>query len=319
MEVQNQPIKSPKLSLKRKRKEVNNNAITPFWNVVLNIIIGLFAFSCVFPFLFVIAISFTDEMALTMNGFSLFPEKFSLEAYKFVFQTGDQLFRSFGVTVMVTVLGTLISLFLITTYAYVISRRSFRYRNFFSFFAFFTMLFSGGMVPGYIVVTQFLHVQNTILALILPQAMNAFFILVMRTFFQTTVPDALVEAAKIDGAGEMRTFAQIVLPISLPGIATIGLFSTLGYWNDWFNALLYIDKANLVPLQALLMRIQNNMEFVIQNSMKMGGSNFEIAATMPKETVRMAMVVLATLPIALAYPFFQKYFVQGLTVGSLKE
>ncbi|MNV56526.1 L-arabinose transport system permease protein AraQ [compost metagenome] len=148
--------------------------------------------------------------------------------------------------------------------------------------------------------------------------MNAFFILVMRTFFQTSVPDALIEAAKIDGSGEFRTFLQIVLPISLPGIATIGLFCTLGYWNDWFNALLYIDDASLVPLQAMLMRIQNNMEFVIQNSMQMG-SSFEIAATLPTETVRMAMVVLATLPIALAYPFFQKYFVKGLTVGSLKE
>ena len=148
--------------------------------------------------------------------------------------------------------------------------------------------------------------------------MNAFFILAMRTFFQTSVPDALIAAAKIDGSGEFRTFLQIVLPSSLPGIATIGLFCTLGYWNDWFNALLYIDDASLVPLQAMLMRIQNNMEFVIQNSMQMG-SSFEIAATLPTETVRMAMVVLATLPIALAYPFFQKYFVKGLTVGSLKE
>ncbi|WP_144407069.1 carbohydrate ABC transporter permease [Paenibacillus sp. IHBB 10380] len=318
MEVVKQNMNSPKRVFKRKPKEVDNNAISSFWNVVLNIIIGLFAFTCVFPFLFVIAISFTDEKVLALNGFSLIPEKFSLAAYEFVFNTGEQLFRSFGVTLLVTVLGTIISLILITTYAYVISRRSFRHRNFFSFFAFFTMLFAGGMVPNYIVVTQFLHVQNTIWALILPQAMNAFFILVMRTFFQTTVPDALVEAAKIDGASEMRTFVQIVLPISLPGIATIGLFSTLGYWNDWFNALLYIDNANLVPLQAMLMRIQNNMEFIIQNSMQMG-SSFEIAATMPKETVRMAMVVLATLPIALAYPFFQKYFVKGLTVGSLKE
>ncbi|WP_339315847.1 carbohydrate ABC transporter permease [Paenibacillus sp. FSL R10-2734] len=304
--------------IKRKKKEVDNNAITPFWNVVLNFIVGIFAFTCVFPFLFVIAISFTDEKVLALNGFSLIPEKFSLAAYEFIFKTGDQLLRSFGVTLLVTVLGTLISLFLITTYAYVLSRRSFRYRNFFSFFAFFTMLFSGGMVPNYIVATQFLHLYNTIWALILPIAMNAFFILVMRTFFQTTVPDALIEAAKIDGSGEFRTFLQIVLPISLPGIATIGLFCTLGYWNDWFNALLYIDDASLVPLQAMLMRIQNNMEFVIQNSMQMG-SSFEIAATLPTETVRMAMVVLATLPIALAYPFFQKYFVKGLTVGSLKE
>ncbi|WP_392397669.1 carbohydrate ABC transporter permease [Paenibacillus tuaregi] len=287
------------------------------WNIVFNIIIGLFSFSCVFPFLYVIIISFTDEKTLALEGFSILPSKFSADAYHYIFSTGSELFSSFGLTLLVTVLGTFITLFLVTTYAYAVSRKSFEFRGFFSFLAFFTMLFSGGMVPGYIVMTQFLHLQNTIWSLVLPLAMSAFSIIVMRTFFQTTVPDEIIESAKMDGAGEFLTFARIVLPISLPGIATIGLFSSLGYWNDWFNALLYYNKPDLTPpLQFMLMRIEKNMEFLRQMSQHLG--DYNAVGALPTETVRMAMVVLATLPIVMAYPFFQRYFVQGLTVGSVK-
>lgn len=301
----------------KKRKKRDYNAISPIWNVLFNIIVGLFAFSCVFPFLFVIMISLTDERTLALEGFSLWPSQFSTEAYRYIFQAGNDLLISFGVTLSVTVIGTLLTLALVTTYAYALSRKSFEFRGFFSFLAFFTMLFSGGMVPGYIVMTQFLHLQNTIWALILPLSLSAFSIIVMRTFFQTTVPDEVIESAKIDGAGEFRAFFSIVLPISLPGIATIGLFSALGYWNDWFNALLYYNKPELTPpLQYLLMRIEKNMDFLTQNAKYLG--NFDAAAALPTETVRMAMVVLATLPIVMAYPFFQRYFVQGLTVGSVK-
>lgn len=301
----------------KKRKKRDYNAISPIWNVLFNIIVGLFAFSCVFPFLFVIMISLTDEQTLALEGFSLWPSQFSTEAYRYIFQAGNDLLISFGVTLSVTVIGTLLTLALVTTYAYALSRKSFEFRGFFSFLAFFTMLFSGGMVPGYIVMTQFLHLQNTIWALILPLSLSAFSIIVMRTFFQTTVPDEVIESAKIDGAGEFRAFFSIVLPISLPGIATIGLFSALGYWNDWFNALLYYNKPELTPpLQYLLMRIEKNMDFLTQNAKYLG--NFDAAAALPTETVRMAMVVLATLPIVMAYPFFQRYFVQGLTVGSVK-
>ncbi|NEW09111.1 carbohydrate ABC transporter permease [Paenibacillus sp. SYP-B3998] len=293
------------------------NKINYTWNVIFSFLIGLFALSCVFPFLFVIIISFTDEHTLAVEGFSLVPKQWSADAYKFVFESGHQLLRSFGVTVTVTVIGTLLTLFCVSTYAYAIARKNFTYRRFFSFLAFFTMLFSGGLVPSYIIMTQFLHLQNTIWSLILPSILNAFYIIVMRTFFQTTVPDALIESAKIDGASEFGIYVKIVLPISLPGIATIGLFSTLGFWNDWFNALLYIDDPKLVPLQAMLMRIQNNMDFMVQNSKNL--ISYDVMSSLPTETVRMAMVVLATLPIAMAYPFFQKYFVQGLTIGSVKE
>lgn len=288
--------------------------------MIFNLIAGLFAFLCVYPFLFVIVISLTNEEALARNGYSIFPEKWSFSAYEYIFKAGDQLLRSYGVTILITVVGTLISLAVICLYAYAISRKNFQYRGFFSFIAFFTMLFNGGLVPTYMVLTQVLHLKDTIWALILPLIMNAFYVLIMRTFYNTTVPDAIIESAKIDGAGELRAFITIVLPISLPGIATIGLFATLGFWNDWFNALLYIDNPALVPLQSMLMRIENSMQFLLNNAqLNASGQTLELMRTLPQESTRMALVVLATLPIACAYPFFQRYFVQGLTIGAVKE
>ncbi|MCU6712961.1 carbohydrate ABC transporter permease [Paenibacillus sp. J5C_2022] len=300
------------------KKSRDFQKLTSGWNVAFNIVAGVFAFLCVFPFLFVTVISFTDESTLAHNGYSLFPEKLSLEAYKYVFQTGDQLLRSYGVTIFVTVVGTVISLIVTTLFAYAISRKSFKYRNFFAFFAFFTMLFNGGLVPTYIVATQLLGLKNSVWALILPLLVNAFYIMIMRTFFATMVPGAIIESGKIDGAGEFGIFVRLVLPLSLPGIATIALFNTLGYWNDWFNALLYIEKPDLVPLQSMLMRIENSMQFILQNSQNTS-INMGILQDMPQDTSRMAMVVLATGPIIFAYPFFQRYFIQGLTIGAVKE
>ena len=302
----------------RTKTRRDHTKLSPAANLFAHFAAGSFAFACVFPFLFVVIISFTDETTLAKNGYSVFPEKWSLEAYKYVFQSGDQLLRSYGVTIFVTVVGTILSLAMITLFAYAISRRSFKYRNVFSFFAFFTMLFNGGLVPTYIVATQLLGLKNTVWALILPMVVNAFYIMIMRTFFVTTIPEAIIESGKIDGASEFKIFTRLVLPLSLPGIATIGLFSTLGYWNDWFNALLYIDEPNLVPLQSMLMRIENSMQFILQNSNN-PSINAGILQNLPQDTTRMAMVVLATGPIVLAYPFFQRYFIQGLTIGAVKE
>ncbi len=292
--------------------------LSPVLNITFNLIAGLFSLACVFPFLFIVILSFTDEKTLARNGYSLFPEKWSLEAYKYIFKAGDQLLRSYGVTVFVTVVGTVLSLIFISLFAYAISRKSFKYRTFFSFFAFFTMLFNGGLVPTYIVTTKLLGLQNSIWALIMPLAVNAFYIMIMRTFFSTMIPDAIIESGRIDGAGEFGIFLRLVIPLALPGLATIALFSTLGYWNDWFNALLYIEDPSIVPLQSMLMRIENSMQFILQNtnnpSIGMG-----VLQSMPQDTSRMAMVVLATGPIVLAYPFFQRYFIQGLTVGAVKE
>lgn len=300
------------------KKQRDFHQVSRGWNFILHLIAGIFSFMCVFPFLFVVIISLTDEKTLATGGYRLIPAKWSLEAYRFVFETGDTLLRSYGVTILVTVVGTILSLIMISLYSYAISRKSFPYRRFFSIFAIVTMLFNGGMIPTYMVVSQLLGLKDTLWALILPLAMNAFYIMILRTFYSTSVPEPIIESARIDGAGDFYIFLRIVLPLSLPGLATIGLFSTLGYWNDWFNALLYIDKPSLVPLQSMLMRIESSIAFIQQNSQN---SSLSLTAlqSIPQDTSRMAMVVLATLPIIFAYPFFQRYFVQGLTVGAVKE
>lgn len=226
--------------------------------------------------------------------------------------------NSLWISVLVTVVGTVINSTFTSTYAYAISRSNFKYRKFFTVFCLITMLFSPGMVANYIVVTNMLHLKDTLWALILPMAVSPFNIIVMRTFFKRQVSESIIESARIDGASEMRIFTQIVIPLAVPGIATISLFAALGYWNDWFNALLYIQSDNLIPLQYLLMKIQSNIEMLSQNASagtQFGGSLMAI----PKEATRMAMVVIATLPIACSYPFFQKYFVRGLTIGGVKE
>ncbi|NIK70513.1 MULTISPECIES: carbohydrate ABC transporter permease [unclassified Paenibacillus] len=300
------------------RKTKDFHRLTPAWNVIFNLIAGLFALACVFPFLLVMVISFTDEKTLALDGYSLFPKKWSTDAYSYLFKAGDQLLRSYGVTILVTVVGTVISLVFISLFAYAISRKGFKYRKFFSFLAFFTMLFNGGLVPTYIVTTKLLGLGNSLWALILPLAVNAFYIMIMRTFFSTMIPDAIIESGKIDGAGEFGIFFRLIVPLALPGLATIALFNVLGYWNDWFNALLYIENPDLVPLQSMLMRIENSMQFILANSNN-ASLGTAVLQSMPQDTSRMAMVVLATGPIVLAYPFFQRYFVQGLTVGAVKE
>lgn len=301
------------------KKRFKPGSISVFWNIMFNIITGTFAFMCIFPFVFVIIISFTDEMSLALNGYKLIPQKLSLNSYAYLLKAGDQLARSYMVSIFITIVGTIITLVITASYAYVIYKKDFKYRKHFTFIAFFTMLFNGGLVPFYMVMTQILHMRDKVWALILPLCLNAFYIIVLRTFFQINIPDSILESAEIDGSREYRIFFQIVLPISLPGLAVIGLFSSLGYWNDWFNALLFIDSPNLTPLQYLLMRIEKNMEFIIQNAQKMSsGQTASVVKSMPRESAKMAIVVMSVLPIACAYPFFQKYFISGLTIGSVK-
>jgi putative aldouronate transport system permease protein len=303
-----------------KKKQRPLDQLSPFWNVMFHGIAGLFSCICVIPFVLILIISLTNEQSLLANGYKFIPEQWSFSAYQYTFRTGDQLLHSYGVTIFITVVGTMLTLILTSLYAYAIYRTAFKYRGLFSFIAFFTLIFSGGLVPSYFVMTQLLHLKNSILALILPLSLNAFNILILRTFFQTIVPDGMIESGKIDGASEFKVFTRLVLPISLPGLATIGLFSTLGYWNDWFNALLYIDSPKLVPLQAMLMKLENNMAFLIENSrLLQSGDSLELLKSLPQEATRMAMVILAVGPIIFAYPFFQRYFVQGLTIGSMKE
>lgn len=305
---------------KKKVKKVEIRSFNPTVNLIFNVVIALFAISCVMPFFFVVMISLTEEASLAQMGYRFWPDEFSFVAYKYIFAgaMSEKIFRALGVTVFITVLGTVVNASMTSLYAYVISRSNFPFRRFFTVFALITMLFTPGMVATYLVVNNLLFLKDTIWALILPLALGPFNILVMRSFFIKTVPDSIIESARIDGATEMRIFRSIVLPLAVPGIATISLFAALGYWNDWFNALLYIQNDNLVPLQYLLMKIQNNLDFLARNS-GMGAQIQGGLAALPSESARMAIVVVSTLPIALTYPFFQRYFVGGLTLGGVKE
>lgn len=305
---------------KEKVTKVEIRNFNPTANLIFNIIIALFALSCVLPFFFVVMISLTEEHSLAELGYRFWPKEFSTAAYSYIFagQMSSKIFKAFGVTVLVTVLGTVVNSTMTSLYAYVISRSNFPFRKFFTIFALITMLFTPGMVATYLIVSNMLFLKDTIWALILPMALGPFNILVMRTFFIKTVPDSIIESARMDGASELKIFMKIVLPLAVPGIATISLFAALGYWNDWFNALLYIQNDDLVPLQYLLMKIQSNLDFLAKNA-GMGAQVQGGLAALPSESARMAIVVVSTLPIALTYPFFQKYFVGGLTIGGVKE
>jgi len=286
-------------------------------DIALNILMILCTIACVLPLLIVFSASITDEKAVTMYGYSLFPRNLSLEAYKYIFKDIMVILRAYGVTVFVTVVGSALSLVIIALYAYPISRKDFKYRNVFTFIAFLTMLFNGGLVPWYMVYVNVLHIDDTIMALILPYLMTPLYVLIMRTFFITTIPDGIIEAARIDGAGELQTFVWIVLPLAKPVLATIGLFNLLTYWNDWYAPLLFINNEKLFNLQYLMYRVDKAIIYLSNNAGSINNAT-QIMANLPTQTARMAMAVVAIGPIILAYPFFQKYFVEGLTIGSIK-
>lgn len=305
----------------RKLEEAQNkyNSIKSSTNVLFNTILTVLSLLSVIPFIFVIIISLTDEESLAMNGYRFIPEKWSFYAYEYIVSAGENIIRSYGVTILVTVTGTILGLLLTGTYAYALSRKTYAFRSFFTKVITIPMLFSGGMIANYLIVTKVLMLKNTIWALILPLCLNSYNIIVLRTFFKTSIPDSVVESAKIDGASEWHLFFRIVIPMALPGLATIGLFLTLGYWNDWFNAMMYMDDKTWIPLQYLLIQIESSIDWLASNKSMMGVDGIQAAANLPKETIKMAIVVISTLPIIFAYPFFQRYFVNGLTIGAVKE
>ena len=273
---------------------------------------------CVIPLLFVFSISITEEEALRTNGYQLIPSVFSGSAYKFLWNERGMILRAAFMSILVTIVGTLIAIALDTSVGYVVSRRNFRLKKLYTWLIFIPMVFNGGMLASYVVVNNILGLSNTIWALILPLACSSFSVTICRTFFRTTVPDSIIESAKIDGAGQFRIWSQIVMPISKPVIATIGMFAAFGYWNDWFQASLYIQDKNLQTLQSLLNNIQKNIEYIANNPY--GGLSLQqYKSSMPTESVRMAIAIVIIVPIACTYPFFQKYFISGLTIGSVKE
>lgn len=286
--------------------------------VVIHIIIGLFSLLCVIPFIFVIIISFSAESSIREIGFSFLPKLLSLEAYQYVIDMGDQLWRSFFNSIFISVVGTGLSVLICIMYSYALFRRDFKFCRLFTFFSFFTMIFGGGLAPTYMICKNILSLNDNYAALIVPLLVSPFNFIIMRTFFQGSVPEALIESASIDGSGEYRTLFQIIVPVSMPGIATISLLNMLAYWNEWFVALLYINSPKYIPLQYLLMKMQQQVEFLVNNSSKVGAEASAIAAQLPKESLRMAMVVIIVVPIAFAYPFFQRYIISGLTIGAVK-
>ena len=287
-------------------------------NIILHSLFWVVTAASLIPFLLVLAVSFSDEKGIFLHGYSFIPDKFSLSAYQYLFNDFDTIFKSYIITIIVTIVGTIISLLITALYAYPISKRDLPFRNTLSFFIFFTMLFGGGLVPWYIIYTQIFEIKDTIAALIVPNLlMGAFNVLLMRTFFANSIPESVIESATIDGAGEMRIFVQMVIPMSLPVFATVGLFNTLAYWNDWFNAMIFVDNnSNLYSLQYLMTKTLTNIQFLMMKSDNPQIS--EILAMMPTETVRMAMAIIGMGPIVLAYPFFQRYYIKGLTVGAVK-
>jgi putative aldouronate transport system permease protein len=236
----------------------------------------------------------------------------------YLFKQHGTIMQALGMSVFVTVGGTILGVVLNSLMGYVLSRREYRLQKFFTWFVFIPMIFNGGLVSSYFITAQFLHLKDTVWVLILPLAVSSFHVIICKTFFRSTIPDSLIESAKMDGASQLKIFFWIVFPLSLPVLATIGLFLSFAYWNDWFTAMLYIDNPSLYTLQAYLNRLLADINFLAQNAAMLGVSQAQLAASMPKEAARMAIVVVAVLPIACAYPFFQRYFVSGLTIGAVK-
>lgn len=247
----------------------------------------------------------------------LFPEALSLETYRYIIRSAGTIFRGYLMTIIVTVIGTGCNLLLTVLFAYPLSRKDLPYRGILSFFLFFTMLFNGGLVPTYMMYANTFHIKNTVFALIIPSLMmNAFYVIMMRSFFSSSIPDSLIEAAKLDGASEMKILGRVILPLSKPMVVTLVLMVGLGYWNDWMNGLYYVTEQKLFTIQMILNNMINNIEFLTRNASMLGtaASNMKI----PQVGIRMGIAVIAVLPILVIYPFLQKYFVKGIVIGGVK-
>jgi len=295
-------------------KKVRASKDSAVFSAVAYVVLALISVACILPFLLVVSASFTDEETIARFGYSILPRKFSLEAYGFIFKFPETIFRAYGITIVNTVCGTLAGLFLIAMTGFVLQRPDCRYRNKISFFIYFTTLFQGGLISWFILMTRYYHLQDHRLVLILPGLMNPFLIILMKNFIRTSVPHEIIEAAVIDGANDFRIFTDIVLSLAKPGLATIGLFLALAYWNDWFTSSLFISTPAKYSLQFYLYNMLNNTQAMRQ----MAQTGAAIGVEAPTESVRMAMAVVCTGPILFLYPWVQKYFVKGLTIGAVK-
>ncbi|MBP3965868.1 carbohydrate ABC transporter permease [Paenibacillus lignilyticus] len=296
-------------------KQQNSRKKIGLFDTIVHGAFILISLSIVIPLLLLVSISISNEKSLLTDGYRFIPKQFSFQAYKLIFHAPKQLVNAYGVTITVTVVGAVIALLMTSLLAYTMSRRDYAYRGFTTRYVVVTMLFSGGLVPFYILMTQYLHLKDMIWALIVPYLVSPFYTLVMKGFLDQ-IPMEIIESAKIDGSGEWRTFFGIVLPLAKPALATVGLFICFVYWNDWWLGLLFIDNPNLVPLQLLLYRVLNTIEF-LTNGMMQSSVNIDLTE-FPSLSTRMALTILVAGPMLIVFPFFQKYFVKGLTIGSVK-
>lgn len=284
-------------------------------NILANIVLAVASVLCVAPLLLIVSASFTEQQALFRDGYRFWPKEFSLAAFEYIFRSPKQIVTAYGVTIFVTVVGTVMSLLFTSMLAYVSVRKDCRGSRLISFLLLFALLFNSGMVAQYIMNTKYLHLKDTIWCMILPYVIMPWHVFLMKGFF-ADIPTSLIEAAKIDGASEIYTFFKVILPISKPALATVGLFIAFTYWNDWWLSMLYVEDPSLTSLQYYLYRIMNNIQF-LTSSMHSGNININMA-NLPSETARMALCLVAAGPMLVIFPFFQKYFVKGLTVGAVK-
>lgn len=287
--------------------------------IIAYIFFTVISLCCFLPVILMGIASFTDSKVLTSNGYSFFPEKLSLDAYKFLWLQGRSIIRSMGLSVILTSVGTSLGLLCTMMLAYPLSRPELPGRRGMQFFVFFTMLFNGGMVPTYFMYVNYFHMKNTFLGLLIPHLLvNGFNVMMVKSFFYTNIPSALIEAARIDGAGELRTFFQIVVPMATPILVTVGLLIGINYWNDWYNGILFATKQEYFSLQNFLYKIMMDLKFLSTNASATSDAS-SIIARLPSNSVRMAMAFVGTLPIIIIFPFVQKFFARGLTLGSMKE
>lgn len=285
---------------------------------ILGFFLLIYTLFCGLPVLLVFISAFTDEKAIMTNGFSYFPEKWSLTGIESVLKYGKQLLTSYGITIFITVAGTALGLLIMSMFAYSISRKEFKLAKFLSIYLLIPMLFNGGQLAGYIIFTSYYNLKDSLWLLILPLCVSTMNVIILRTYIANSIPGELMEAAKIDGAGEYRTFFQITLPLLKPSLAAVGFMMATAYWNDWQNALLYITTDSKKPLQLLLVNIQKSIEFLLNNSNVPAAARAAMGGNIPQYSSTMATVLVVIRPIMIVYPFFQKYFVKGLTVGSVK-
>lgn len=282
------------------------------FEILLNLFFVLISLACLLPFIMILTSSISDEKTILQYGYLLIPKKISFDAYNYLMLSSASILRAYGITIITSVIGTSLSIIVMALYAYPLSRSDMSFRKVFMFIVFFMMIFNAGLVPTYMVYIK-LGMRNSIFALMIPFLfMRGIYVMLMRTFFATTIPFSLIESAKIDGAGEWYIFIKMVLPLSKPILATIGLFQAVSYWNDWFNGMIFVTDSKMYNIQSMLNRILLDIQFLTTEAT---AGNI---ADVPTQTVRMALAVIGVIPILLAYPFFQRFFVQGITVGAVK-